>query len=335
MERVYGVHANAETLSLAMTAARLVRARRMDHTDLRSMDDVKIAVGESFRDLKEMFPSSLRGQARSRMGRPDKYSAMTDDSDLPWAPQATRSEILDAVRKASDAPMPRTGTWRGAPAAEMAQRVFKQAVLGNAPYLLSLQPPAQALRENADDPMARPLTELKNAVLGSRQTASLSIAWGVDPSTLALGKDPTSVRTIQVLAAQGLYPPPYPHLDLSARAFATYIALLGESGAARDIALALAWMRALQVRPTPNLFANAIAYWGEVSLSAPLLHALGPRAEREARSEYARLKRWMRDWVGEVNMPKPIQIRNAAFQIAQRRKSGWKGLEKDVSDRDL
>jgi hypothetical protein len=63
-------------------------------------------------------------------------------------------------------------------------------------------------------------------------------------------------------------------------------------------------MREIGIQPTGATLAVALAFWSEVSLQAPLIEQWWG----EENSEYLRLERWIREWVGEERMPSPTEL---------------------------
>ena len=117
-----------------------------------------------------------------------------------------------------------------------------------------------------------------------------------------------------VVLHKGLYPSvAYSSVDPSERAFASYIALLVSQSLASDIPLALAWMRALDVRPSRSTIALALVSWREVSASAPLLETW---SRGSSSSDYTKLVDWVLDWVGEENMPSNEAIGKAVRRVS-------------------
>ncbi|KAI5887863.1 uncharacterized protein SCHCODRAFT_01039388 [Schizophyllum commune H4-8] len=95
-----------------------------------------------------------------------------------------------------------------------------------------------------------------------------------------------------------LSPQPSPDRALE-HAFFAYICVLGHAHRSPDIALALAWMRALRVRPRPRTLAVALALWAEVAMEAPLVQRMS-RGD-----EYARLEAWIEQWAREAGFRVP------------------------------
>jgi hypothetical protein len=259
LDLLYEVHPNNYTMKLMLGAA--CRVGPLANSTVRGAM-AQLGVSFSFRKTSAMQPPSSRNEAAAGI------KAILSQRGV------------------------QSGLWHNVEAAETAGRVFRQVVLGNRPDLLDAQPPAYALRQNADDAMFHPMSEIRTAILGSSFTSASTA-----PAT----------HNIQALVAQGLYPPPFPNLRADDKAFKLYITLLGSSGRASEIALALTWMRMLNGRPSRKTLALALIYWGEVSMAAPWLEA---RAQRAARSQYARLTQWIRDWVGDDKMPRDVDMRN-------------------------
>lgn len=77
-------------------------------------------------------------------------------------------------------------------------------------------------------------------------------------------------------------------------------------------------MRALRVHPRRRTLCFALIFWAEVSLRGPIFEEW---AEKNERSEYGRLWRWIRDWVGDRNVPRDYMITHFVKVVAQARDS--------------
>jgi hypothetical protein len=73
-------------------------------------------------------------------------------------------------------------------------------------------------------------------------------------------------------------------------------------------------MRALGIKPTRDTLSLALVFWAEVSLHGPLIEKLVGE-----RSEYVRLVRWIREWVGHRNAPNDRDIRRLLKIVATKR----------------
>jgi hypothetical protein len=112
---------------------------------------------------------------------------------------------------------------------------------------------------------------------------------------------------------------PYPSIVPTDVTFSAYIQLLGLTARSSEISLALAWMRALQIRPSRKTLSIALVFWAEVSLRGPLFEEWADRRNR-GESEYGRLVRWMGEWVGEET-PTDGDMQKALRAVAKMRDS--------------
>lgn len=166
--------------------------------------------------------------------------------------------------------------WHDQLPTDHAIKIFQQAIIGNAPQkLLEIVPPAHAIRSSiSDDPM----DGFGLPKLGPTKTK-------FTPPTDLLTEDGRSH---------------YPHIIVTNENCLNCIVLLGLTSRAAEIPLMLAWMRALRVRPTGATLALALVFWSEVSVQAPLIEKWTGGSEK---SEYSRLREWMKEWVGNGRVP--------------------------------
>ncbi|KAJ7701508.1 hypothetical protein B0H17DRAFT_924330 [Mycena rosella] len=221
------------------------------------------------------------------------------------APPPPRAALAQSLAALAAAPY-RSGVWRARPATHTASHIFLQAALG-APehrHVAALPPPAHAVRPHAESDSAAP---------------TLRLDMPVAPFVLPL----------DVPAPGGV--------AVRAREWHAYVLLLGMTRRAPELARALAWMRALGVRPGARTLGVALAFWGEVSVQPPLIAALaGARGD-----EYAKLVAWLGEWCARVPDEEAVgRWRGRIARVrAQRRQMA--GMERFVeeehiwADRDL
>jgi len=216
-----------------------------------------------------------------------------DSTNLDMSREAISARIsnaLDVDRRSAV-----SGLWKGEPAAQVALRVAREVFLGNWPALQEVRAPVKALRQSRDGPVMNPFKDLYD---------SLTIS-AVEPLSAA--------RAVKCLLDQSKTPLyKYPEIIPSDVSFRAYFDLLAAEEQIPEIPLALAWMRALGVRPSAATLATALVYFAQVGADAPLIQSIkgGPGS-----SPYERLIWWMKDWVGEENMPKPSQLGFQARRI--------------------
>jgi hypothetical protein len=107
----------------------------------------------------------------------------------------------------------------------------------------------------------------------------------------------------------------YPEIVPTDETFHRYIQVLAEHSLEPEIPLALAWMQALKIVPRRTTLAMALVYWGEFSLGPPLVE----RWSRE-RSDHAKLRDWLSEWVPPESMPGSDDIAQGLKEIASMRR---------------
>ncbi|KZT68086.1 hypothetical protein DAEQUDRAFT_712523 [Daedalea quercina L-15889] len=204
------------------------------------------------------------------------FIAKESGSDMP-----TRESCFSRVEMCitAEASKGSSGLWKGERAGLVALRIAREIIFSNWPELKHVSSPAEALRPTGDFQGSFPMTTLLRTVLQRKTPATPS----PDPKGANLKCTVTH---------------PYPHIILSDILFRAYIDLLASESQIPQIPLALAWIRALGIKPQKDTLATALVYWAEVGMDAPLFEHL-----RDGSSQYARLQRWMRGWVGEAHMP--------------------------------
>ncbi|KAL0952462.1 hypothetical protein HGRIS_006730 [Hohenbuehelia grisea] len=198
----------------------------------------------------------------------------------------SRNDILASFRDIAGTPRGKvkpyvSGIWHERPPFEEARKIFLQVVFGQAPdRLRDVKAPACAR-------LGPQLTQGHGLPRSHPRLAQNAMPLPPD----LLTKDgrshfPTIVPTDTVCF--------------------NYIILLGTSGKHHEIPLVLAWMRALDIRPSRQTLSVALVFWAEVGMQPPLIEQLTGGPEE---SEYARLVEWMEDWVGKAKMPADADLR--------------------------
>ncbi|CCM05902.1 uncharacterized protein FIBRA_08140 [Fibroporia radiculosa] len=206
------------------------------------------------------------------------------------SPEAIRQQLFSHFSKALDASNPtlNTGLWGSERAGTVALRIIHEVLFTNSPDLEMVPSPARAIRPSADFQALSPVADLFRSV--SRQSVDVQ----------GVSKD-IAGRTASSLSA---------HIIPNDALFYAYINLLATESRIPQIPLALAWMRHLGIRPSERTLASALVHWAEVSMDAPLVQQL-----KGGRSEYQKLTKWMRGWVGEQHMPTDEQIGTELQQL--------------------
>jgi pentatricopeptide repeat protein len=176
-----------------------------------------------------------------------------------------------------------SGIWNDQKPADGARKAFLQALFGNVSseqQLRDVQPPAYPIRASVEaDQLTGPLGLPK-----------------IRPS-----------KTFMELPLDLLTPDGhshYPHIVVTNANCFNYIVLLGLIDRATEIPQTLAWMREIGIQPTVTTLSVALVFWSEVSVQAPLIEQWWG----EENSEYVRLERWIREWVGEERVPGQAEL---------------------------
>ena len=261
-------------------------------------------------------------------------------------PEPTDTGSLDGARRKTYERLEKSlvinegDMWGGERAWRRAHRIFTSALLAGWPALADVRPPAHAVRSSVESPATAPLRDLKR-FLSPPNPIENGADDSAPPTPLTLHSDP--FRTYADTEADTHLPhsPPllpihprgaYPSFAPDDATFRAAVLLLGASRAASEIPQTLAWMRALGVAPKTRTLAYALVFWAEVSIGAPLLerlrgspvgsHLVGDGGQ----GEYARLVRWMAEWVGAQNVPDEAAVGEAMRRVdAMRRGSGRSG----------
>lgn len=176
-----------------------------------------------------------------------------------------------------------SGIWNDQKPADGARRAFLQAFFGmvsSEQQLRDVQPPAYPIRASAEaDQIAGPLGLPK-----------------IRPTKTFL-ELPENLLTPEGNSY-------YPHIIVTNNNCFNYIVLLGLTSRATEIPLTLAWMREIGIQPTVATLSVALAFWSEVSVQAPLIEQWWGQEN----SEYVKLERWIKEWVGEKRAPSQAEL---------------------------
>ncbi|CAK5271095.1 unnamed protein product [Mycena citricolor] len=216
-------------------------------------------------ELPYVLDDSVKGQiAHLALRNPFRHS---------HTPLATRQQHIETLIQQSSEPY-RSGIWRDRPAAHAANHMFLQALFGDASRrpVANVPPPAFAVRPHAES-----------------DSAALRLRLDMPPSSFVL---PTDISTPEGKTW-------FPELVVGEREFASYIMFLGMNRRAPEIARALGWMRALDIKPSERTLGTALAFWSEVSVQPPLVAAIaGKNAD-----QFLALMGWLREWCGAELVP--------------------------------
>ncbi|TFY62264.1 hypothetical protein EVJ58_g3981 [Rhodofomes roseus] len=214
------------------------------------------------------FRSAMAELGLSRFVRRGKEVESDETSRDDCFSQVERIMFAEATKGSS-------GLWNGERAGTVVLRIAQEIMFNNWPELKDVDSPAEALRPTGDFQGSFPMTSLLRTML--HRKAPTATPPDAQPTRGALN---------------------YPQITLNDVAFRAYIDLLASESQIPQIPLALAWMRTLGIRPSQQTLATALVYWAEVGMDAPLFEHF-----RDGMSQYARLKRWMNEWVGDRMMP--------------------------------
>lgn len=190
-----------------------------------------------------------------------------------------------------------TSLWSGVPCGLKALAIFRSVVLRNYPQLRRISPPATAVWSDSAQ-TAHPLRDLaKGLGLGGK----------------AAGDNRKDIEFVGSKATlHHVSSDHHPQISPNEKTFAAFIGLLGSQRRASEIPLTLAWMRELGIVPKNEIVCRALVLWAEVSLRGPLLEKYS--------SEYERLVRWLKDWLGAGGIPSEQQLSVAFRKLARERR---------------
>jgi hypothetical protein len=187
-------------------------------------------------------------------------------------------------------------TWHDAEPWRVVRHIFREEVMfGNWPGLRHVKPPAHAIR--ADDATGR-LEAFRE------MRARENLYW--HSSIGSKGRYP------QLIPTQG--------------AFKQYIMLLGRVRRSSEIPEVMAWMKALDIRPTQLTVAVALSLWSHVALDSPIDDTWNELQSRQAWNasspwrrthggEYGKLIAWLTDWLGEHEIPSDEKILEVSKEV--------------------
>jgi len=270
MEEVYNVRRDSVTLAILIKAARF--ASRLD---------------ASFRGM----------QMQLQYANPFRRSRHEEDAK----PQAVQqiSELRELLKPDAEK-LPRTSLWGTVPAVPKVRQLFRQIMYENWPFLRQVQSPAQAVwsdHTESRSPVSNFLKEIiKTPFVYSTSTPSGPV---VTPSA---GAVPLGVPGITNVG-------PYASIRPDDKCFRAYIELLGLKEYSSEIPLALAWARALDIKPSRETITMSVIFWADVSHRGPLLEESG------SESQYKKFLSWIDDWVGSKGSPRSSHIRYMLMKI--------------------
>lgn len=181
--------------------------------------------------------------------------------------------------------------WYGAPAWRVARRVFREEILfANWPSLKNVQIPAKAMKRD----------QAMGQIEAFKEFSMDGGLWG------------TQIRRMGN----------YPHLVPGPRTFREYVLMLGRVQRSSEIPEVLAWMKALDVRPSRRTLSICLALWAEVGLGSPLddvwIEPRHPQGREQSErvfegdmrygTEHSKLMTWLEDWIGKDEVPGDVEV---------------------------
>jgi hypothetical protein len=290
MGTLYAATPNANSFTIMLTAAR--------HATLD---------GDSFAGAMQEIGFDLR--LRLPFSNPDKSMVARSGTE---ESAAVGPESLDRARRRSYEKLESSlvvkegDMWGGERAWRRAHRIFTSALLAGWPALADVRAPAHAVRSSGERPATAPFRDLKSFLTPSQPQPHTAMP--IDKHNYLEDDDPNP--PLLPIHPHGAYPSFAPD-DAT---FLAAVLLLGTARCASQIPLTLAWMRALEIKPRKRTLAYALVFWAEVSIGAPLLEGLRLRGGNEG-GEYARLVRWMGEWVGVENVPDEEAVGEAMRRV--------------------
>ena len=206
-----------------------------------------------------------------------------------YRPNQSREEAVDAILTVIGHPSRgglrryTSGIWKDQLPLEAARKVFLQALFGNDTdrRLLSVESPANPMRASYDS--------------DASSESGIGLIPSIRPKKYVFTPPP------DLLTVDGKSH--YPQIAVTNANCFNYISLLGVCGSGRvaEIPLVLAWMKELGIQPSESTIAVALVFWAEVGVQAPLIEKWAGGPEN---NEYSKLVNWIRDWVGEIRLPR-------------------------------
>jgi len=244
--------------------------------------------------------------ANLKLKNPFHWSHEEPLSDVP---RKRREAITGRIQEMINTSKGPKGIWNEEPAWCVTRRIFQEVILGNWPHMNDIEPPAYPVRESADALIESPMMDLaRNIIKARRERRQENTAQSSSPPVY---EPADSEKKAEALSVFG----PYPQIVPNDTTFRLFIILCGSHGKAGDIPLALAWMRALDIKTRPQTLALAMAYWGEVSMNAPLVERM------TGQNEYRKLWAWVEDWVGAAGVPRRRDNMDALRLLAEMRET--------------
>lgn len=323
---LFGVHPDSMSLTAILLAAEKVA--RFDHTFRGVLEQLglhNLFSSTSTKNVQKPFSERSKVEIikslRASIGM--QRTGLVPDSQDQELEQPTKDSEVVYVRKS---------IWNGKLAAPKALSIFREIMLGNFPGLQDIRAPAQAvwsdeaksinpmrdvarmlgfrwLASDPEPPKPAELTSSRPRLFGpSRMLLSnLTSSVADQSSSFDLNDERAFFSSLTVASSS------YPQIGPTREMFAAYISLLGALSRSSEIAMALAWMRHLDVIPARRELADALALWSEASMRGPWLESI------DGTSEFKKLNGWCMRWVGENRMPREEDITEAFGRLKLKR----------------
>ena len=206
--------------------------------------------------------------------------------------------------------------WGGERAWRRAHRIFTSALLAGWPALADVRAPARAIRSSGERPATAPFRDLKSFLTPSQPQSQITMPMD-EHNGFNYPEDDSSELDDPNPPLLAIHPHnAYLSFAPDELTFHAAVLLLGIARCASQIPQTLAWMRALGIKPRKRTLAYSLVFWAEVSIGAPLLE----RFRLHEDGEYARLVRWMEEWVGVENVPDEAAVGDAMRRVDDMRR---------------
>ncbi|KAG0694899.1 hypothetical protein DFH29DRAFT_985105 [Suillus ampliporus] len=277
--------------------------------------DVIFQIWDNLEQLYSVLPNevtlNILLKAAVLATKMDNESVRGTFAHLFHAPAVESSSPIDSIMEMLQSAHPPSvvGIWRDRRAGDVARDIFRTVMYGNWKQLLDVKSPASVVySKDAEATPLYPLVELAKSI--------------AMPFTSRKDRDgQPKIITVDAHSPEKKPYHPYPSIVPTDLTFSAYIQLLGLTARSSEISLALAWMRALQIKPSRKTLSIALVFWAEVSLRGPLFEEWAERRNK-GESEYGRLVRWMTEWVGE-EAPTEVDMQKALRAVAKMRDNSF------------
>ncbi|TFK29120.1 hypothetical protein FA15DRAFT_664435 [Coprinopsis marcescibilis] len=313
---LYGVLQTNETLNIMLQSTRM-------------------AVLMNERSVRTQISRYFKLQRKRLAGKGDEQSGFVLDAG--FGERARSAEAMYTLLGHPDYGGPKPyhgGLWRDKRPEDTAREIFLQVLFGmeqdsTCRRLADVQAPARAVRQGWD-------SDGGISGLGVALPSLKMERFKFQPGREVYRWVPSSPDRMEPR-------PHYPHIVLNNSNFFNYLCLLAVTNRTVEVALTMAWMRHLGLKPSESTLAVAMVLWGEVSVEGPVVQGLSNLKGRSKGDsdgldggtvdadhkrvpgpvdEYERFVAWLEDWVGSERIPDVVVMRRWRMVIKSMREAG-------------